>query len=154
MDISCGSICIPPIICMYLFNRASLIWLVTQPDVVWTNSNALPTWSADASSMWDNSSDKLMVISGRTTFQPPTSHSNPFFPHSYLVPLWLMCLTLHMLPLRQEQLTASLTVPQVPKKTQSNWIRVHIWGGGCFCACMWGRRRNIHEVVFFFFFFF
>lgn len=151
MDISCGSICIAAIICMYLFNRAFVIWLVTRPDVVWTNSNSVPTWSAGASSGWDNSSDKLMVISGSTTFQPPTSHSNPLSPsRSHLVPLWLMWLTLHMLPLRQEQLTASLTVPQVPKMTQPNRIRVCIWGGGCFCACMWGHRRNIHEVVCFF----
>ena len=151
MDISCGSVCIPTIICMYLFNRAYVIWLVTQPDVVWTNSNVVPTWSAGASSVWDNSSDKPMVISGSTTFQPPTSHYNPFSPRSFPVPLWLMCLTLHMLPLRQEQLTASLAVPQVPEKTQSNRIRVRIWGGGCFCACVRGRRRNIHEVVCFFF---
>lgn len=126
------------------------MWLLTQPDVVWTNSNAVPTRSAGASSVWDNSSDKLMVISGCTTFQPPTSHSNPFCLRSFLVPLWLMCLTLHMLPLRQQQLTASFTPPQVPKMTQSNRIRVRVWGGGCFCACVWGHRRNIHEVVCFF----
>lgn len=113
--------------------------------------NAVPTWSAGASSVWDNSSDKPLVISGSTTFQPPTSHYNPFSPRSFPVPLWLMCRALHMLPLRQEQLTASLAVPQVPEKTQSNRIRVRIWGGGCF-LCVRVRAQEKHpwsSLVFF-----
>lgn len=69
---------------------------------------------------------------------------------SFLVPLWLICLTLHMLPLRQEQLTAFLTLPPVSKMAQSKKIRVCIWGGGCFCASVQMHRWNIHEVVWFF----
>lgn len=99
----------------------------------------------------DNSSDKLIVISGSTTSQPPTSHSNLFSPCFFLVPLWLMCLPRSMLPLRQEQLTASLAVPQVLKMTQSNRIRVCVWGGGCFSVCARRHRRCIHEVVCYFF---
>lgn len=114
--------------------------------------NAVPTWSAGASSVWDNSSDKPLVISGSTTFQPPTSHYNPFSPRSFPVPLWLMCRALHMLPLRQEQLTASLAVPQVPEKTQSNRIRVRIWGGGCFlCVRVRAQEKHPWSSLFFFF---
>lgn len=61
-----------------------------------------------------------------------------------------MCLTCYMLPLRQEQLTASLTTPQVPKMTQSNRIRVFLWGGGCFCVRVYVRAQMIHPWIFFF----
>lgn len=35
------------------------------------------TWFAGASSVQTNNTDKLLVISASTTFQPPTPHSNP-----------------------------------------------------------------------------
>lgn len=63
-----------------------------------------------------------------------------------------MCLTCYMLPLRQEQLTASLTTPQVPKTTQSNRIRVCVWGGGCFCVCVYVRAKMKNPWSIFFFF--
>lgn len=150
MFISRGSTCISSVICMYLFNQAFRIWLVTQPGVVWTNSNVVPTWSAGACSI--SRQQQWQTDCNFWQYNLSTTHLTlqSFLCCSLLVPLWLMCLTCYMLPLRQEQLTASLTMPQVPKMTQSNRIRVCVWGGGCFCACVWGHRRSFHEVVCFF----
>lgn len=89
----------------------------------------------------DNSSDKLIVISGSTTSATHLTLQSFLF-CAFLVPLWLMCLTRYMLPLRQEQLTASLTMPQVPRMTQSNRIRVCVWGGGCACVCVRAQKKH------------
>lgn len=142
MFISCGSTCTSTVICMYLFNGAFGIWLVTQPNVVWTNSNAVPTWSAGASSVsrqqqWQTDCNfwQYNLSATHLTLQS-------FLFCAFLVPLWLMCLTRYMLPLRQEQLTASLTMPQVPRMTQSNRIRVCVWGGGCACVCVRAQKKH------------
>ena len=96
---------------LHVFNRASLVKLVTQPDVLWTNSNAVPPWCAGAPSIsrrqqWQTDSNfwRYNLLSTHPRLQ--------FFSFcSFLVPLWLMCLSRYMLPLRQEQLTASFTMP-------------------------------------------
>lgn len=120
--------------CIYLQIFCDMI--SCQPVVVWTNSNVVSTWSAGASSIsrqqqWQTDSNfwQYNLLTTNLTLQS-------FLFCSFLVPFWFMCLTCYMLPLRQEQLTASLTTPQVPKMTQSNRIRVCVWGGGCFCACV------------------
>lgn len=55
-----------------------------------------------------------------------------------------------MLPLRQEQLTSSLALPQVPTLTQSNRIRFCIWGGECFlCICFGALEEHPWSSLFF-----
>lgn len=151
MAMSGGSICIPNIICIhFLSNRASVMCSVTLM-LLWTNSNVVAIWCVGVSSVWDNSSDKVMVISGSTTIQPPTSH---LWTPILFLPLLHCALVINVSPhtaLKTQQLTASPTLPRVPKMTQSNRITVRNWGGRGFCACMWVHRGNIHGVFFFFF---
>lgn len=146
MDIPCRSVCIQlSITCIYL--TAPVIRLVTLNPVMWRSSvisaNTVfrclqhvrkQQWQTDGNFCQYNLSTTHLTLQS-------------YLLCSFLLPLWFMCPTLLVLPSRQEQLTASPALPQVPKMTQSNRIRFCIWGGGCFCASVLGHRESIHEVV-------
>ena len=153
MDISRASICIPTIICMYLYSRATVMWVVALNLMLsgqilmrfHVGLRTPPAFETTAVANWWEFLFLFFFLQHNLSNTHLTLRC--FLSRSFLVPLWLMCLALHMLPLRQEQLTASLTLPKVPEMTQANRIRARIWGCWVFLCMCAGHGRNIHEVV-------